>query len=182
MRSDQLSSTLHRSSEMVAIQDAKLVAIVLSQTDGPVVNARQGKGSLKLGLPAFTSTPPSGDLELQRVWGYRGHDCKGSVVLNGEGRIIYCASAVCVVDDTATDRQRFFQAHADTVVSLALHPDMRTVASGGLSRHSCFDAERLALRKMVCIDQGVHLRCTALEGPLPAASLHARAEGGIRGR
>ena len=92
--------------------------------------ARQEKGSVQAGLRGHSEAGPDGGLELERVWGYRGWDCTGGLLLSEEGRLVYCAGAVCVVDDPDGGRQRFFQGHADPVVSLALHRDGRTVASG----------------------------------------------------
>jgi WD40 repeat protein len=86
--------------------------------------------------PQSTGTAPASKLVLHHVHGYRGVDCRDNLWFTGDGELLYFVAAVGVVADFDRNTQRFFTGHDDDIVSLALHPDGRTVATGQIGRHA----------------------------------------------
>lgn len=73
---------------------------------------------------------PRARLRLDWIYGYRGHQCRNNVLYLATGEIVYFAAAAGIVYDPVKKTQRHFIEHTDDVISLALHPDLRTVATG----------------------------------------------------
>lgn len=76
---------------------------------------------------------PPVEVELEWIHGYRGWDCRNNVhyVLDGAA-VAYPAAAVVVLNNGGS--QSFFDLHDDDVLSMAVHPDGRTIASGQIGR------------------------------------------------
>ena len=91
-------------------------------------------------------SPPSEELELSWVYGFRGYDTRrvaawvgrraggdggvgGGGGAGGGAKIVYPAAAVVVMYDTVTHEQRFFREHKDDVLGLAVHEERGLVAS-----------------------------------------------------
>eukprot|EP01043_Picozoa_sp_COSAG02_P029956 COSAG02_NODE_1888_length_10500_cov_3.026536_4_plen_1147_part_00 len=86
--------------------------------------------------PQSTGTLPASKLVLHHVHGYRGADCRDNVHFTADGELLYFVAGVAVVADIDRNTQRFFTGHDDDIVSLALHPDGTTVATGQIGRHA----------------------------------------------
>ena len=74
--------------------------------------------------------PPDHGLELDHVHGYRAHDSRHNLLYTSDGRVVYPAGTCGVVQDPRTSEQSFFCGHEDDVLSLTMHPDGDTVATG----------------------------------------------------
>ncbi len=58
------------------------------------------------------------DLQLERVHGYRGHDCRGNVLSGKDGLIVWFVGRVVVLSGERA-KQRFYLQHADDVACIA---------------------------------------------------------------
>lgn len=81
------------------------------------------------GRPPDPSVPDSG-LELEWVHGYRAEDCKSNVRYTASGEVLWHAARAAVLYSALEHRQRFFLGHQREIVSFALHPNKRLVATG----------------------------------------------------
>jgi HELP motif len=88
-----------------------------------------------------SDAPSANDLELEWVHGYRAQDCRNNAVYSASGAVVYHAAAVGIAltrDDKSSSgsaKQQFNTVHTDDVLSLALHPEGRLVATGQMVRH-----------------------------------------------
>eukprot|EP00055_Hartaetosiga_balthica_P012061 m.57177 g.57177 ORF g.57177 m.57177 type:complete len:1939 (+) comp7823_c0_seq2:90-5906(+) len=71
----------------------------------------------------------SAQLRLAQVHGYRGHQCRNNAFLTAEGEVIYFVASLGIVSDPER-QQRFYYGHNDDVISMNLHEDDHTVATG----------------------------------------------------
>jgi microtubule-associated protein-like 1/2 len=74
--------------------------------------------------------PPQQKLHLEWVYGYRGKDCRSNLFVLPSGEVLYFIAAVAVVYNPETGTQTHFTGHNDDIKSLALHPNMKIVATG----------------------------------------------------
>ncbi|KAL6747740.1 WD40-repeat-containing domain protein [Haematococcus lacustris] len=78
---------------------------------------------------------PDCRLALDWVHGYDGFQATApNLFITGSGEVVYPAAAVAIVYSRDTHTQRFYLAHDDDILSLALHPDKTTVATGQVGR------------------------------------------------
>ncbi|EQC40263.1 hypothetical protein SDRG_02167 [Saprolegnia diclina VS20] len=113
--------------------------------------------------PSSSSSPdasPLPSLELDWIYGMNSslRQCLQYVATN---EIVYPAASVVVVYDHIDHKQRYAQYHSDMVLSLAVHPNKRIIASGERGRrpHICvWDATSLAL---LCTIRNFHTRGVA---------------------
>ncbi|TPX31647.1 hypothetical protein SmJEL517_g05070 [Synchytrium microbalum] len=76
---------------------------------------------------------PAETLVLEHIHGYRMRDCSNNLFYVDNDTIVFNAGCVGVVHDLAKNKQRFFMnKHKDDVVSLALHPSGKWVATGDI--------------------------------------------------
>ncbi|GFN97686.1 echinoderm microtubule-associated protein-like 6 [Plakobranchus ocellatus] len=75
-------------------------------------------------------TAPDSRLRLEFVYGYRGHTCRNNVYYTANKDVVYFVAGVGIVYSAREHKQRFFLGHNDDLISLALHPDRTTVATG----------------------------------------------------
>lgn len=81
------------------------------------------------------SAAPEAQLRLEWVYGYRGHQCRNNLVFLGDGEhVAYFVAGVGIVQHRHSAQQRFFLAHDDDIISLALHGDQTTVATGQIGK------------------------------------------------
>ena len=81
--------------------------------------------------PKEDPSAPEEGLVLEWVHGYRSHDVRGNVRYLTTGEIVYTAAKLGVVlNKEGGGIQRFFTDHTDDVISLAVHPNGRLVATG----------------------------------------------------
>ena len=78
-----------------------------------------------------SSQVPRASLELEHVYGYAGiKNTSPNLFYNTQGKIVYYTAAIGVVLDEKTKRQNFFLGHTDDIMSLAMAPDRKLVATG----------------------------------------------------
>ncbi|RDD40098.1 Echinoderm microtubule-associated protein-like 6 [Trichoplax sp. H2] len=84
-------------------------------------------------------TAPKSQLRLEWVYGYRGHQCRNNLYYTSSKEIVYFVAGVGIVYNIKEHKQRFFLGHNDDIISLALHPEKRLVATGqvGNSPYIC---------------------------------------------
>ncbi|KAF0698173.1 Aste57867_11158 [Aphanomyces stellatus] len=80
------------------------------------------------------SQPPKTTLALQHVHGYQGQNALNNVRYMDSNRIVYHAAALGIVFDANNHSQQFFEEHDDDIVSLALHPNRKNVATGQMGK------------------------------------------------
>lgn len=78
--------------------------------------------------------PPAGSLELEYVYGFRGHDVRGVLAQNSAGKAVYPQAGVAVIYDSAAKTQTWFRNHDDDVLSLAISNDGDLVATGQIGK------------------------------------------------
>ena len=91
-------------------------------------------GARKIYLPpeglSSSVEAPACDLGLQWVFGYRGADRQGNLLVLEQGELVYFLGTVVVVYDRASQRQRHYKGHTQDLTCIALHPGGDLVASG----------------------------------------------------
>ena len=86
---------------------------------------------------SISNDAPDVDMELYFVHGYRGNDCRNNLRYTAKGEVCYPAAALGIVyspKESGASRQRFFDMHTDDVLSLAMHPQGKVVATGEIGR------------------------------------------------
>eukprot|EP01116_Phalansterium_solitarium_P002565 TRINITY_DN1264_c2_g1_i5.p1 TRINITY_DN1264_c2_g1~~TRINITY_DN1264_c2_g1_i5.p1 ORF type:complete len:658 (+),score=335.13 TRINITY_DN1264_c2_g1_i5:2551-4524(+) len=82
-----------------------------------------------------TRPTPKGGLDLDFVYGYRGYDTRNNLFYNKDGKIVYHVAAVGLILDPKTGTQnQFIGHHTDDILSLAIHPDGKLVATGEIGK------------------------------------------------
>ncbi|KAA0157216.1 hypothetical protein FNF29_00568 [Cafeteria roenbergensis] len=112
-----------------------LVAALTIEEDEQAVPRFAFRGQFREPSDPPTQQPakPAVEAALEWVHGYRGWDCRGNVGLVLDGSVtVYPAAAVVVLHDGT--EQRHFTLHDDDVLSLAVHPSGKYVASGQIGR------------------------------------------------
>ena len=77
-------------------------------------------------------------LELEHIHGYRGSDCVQNLWLSADGKLVYSAASVGIVLCPDKNQQRFFLAHTDDVLCVALDAARDTAATGEKGRAQFF--------------------------------------------
>jgi hypothetical protein len=77
--------------------------------------------------------PPTRELALQWVHGYRTREARRNVCVTDTGEVLWPAAAVAVLYDEAGHTQRHFQGHSDDILCLAIDPSKQLVATGGIA-------------------------------------------------
>ncbi|OQR90411.1 microtubule-associated protein [Thraustotheca clavata] len=103
-------------------------------------------------------TMPSDHLEMEWVYGYRGHDCRNNVKYTKQGRIVYPIAKVVVVFETKSWSQRHFKQHQDEVVSIAMHPELEIIASGEVGKYPAIHIWHSHSLSILSTLRGVHKR------------------------
>ncbi|XP_071834835.1 echinoderm microtubule-associated protein-like 6 isoform X3 [Apostichopus japonicus] len=100
-----------------------------------------------------TKIAPESSLRLEWVYGYRGHQCRNNLYYTATKEIVYFVAGVGVVYNLKDHAQKFFLAHDDDIVSLALHPDRTLVATGQVGKEpyiciwNSFDMKTVSILK-----------------------------------
>ena len=109
-----------------------------------------GKGAVQ------TEAAPDCDMELAWVHGYRSFDCRNNLRYTAKSHMVYPAAALGIVSNRR--EQRFFNLHTDDVISLAVHPQGKVIATGEIGRNPkiiCWDNETLLALNIL---KGFHKR------------------------
>lgn len=62
-------------------------------------------------------TAPESHLQLEWVYGYRGHQCRNNLYYTSAGEVVYFVAGVGVVYRLGDDKsQRFFLGHSDDII------------------------------------------------------------------
>ncbi|KAK6958895.1 Echinoderm microtubule-associated protein-like 2 [Biomphalaria glabrata] len=77
-----------------------------------------------------TSDPPSERLQLEWIYGFRGHDTKFNLCLLASGEIIYFIGTVVILYNHLDHVQRHYREHTECVRCISVHPAGMLVASG----------------------------------------------------
>ncbi len=64
--------------------------------------------------------PPSQNLSLDYVFGYRGFDTRQNVCVGPDGGVVFHAAGVGVVYNTLTRAQSFYLEHTDDILCLSM--------------------------------------------------------------
>lgn len=113
--------------------------------------------------PRSQATAPDHDLTLKRVHGYRSFDSRQNLYYTADGRVVYPAAALGIVLDPRTRQQTFYRQHDDDVVSLAIHPQRKIVATGQMAHIGKSKAIEIyvwdctTLETLACL-KGFHIR------------------------
>ena len=73
---------------------------------------------------------PNGKMEIEWIYGFRGNDVRHNLAYLRTEEVIYTVATTVVIYDRKANLQRFMSFHSQDVVSLAVHPDGVTVATG----------------------------------------------------
>ena len=82
------------------------------------------------GVPLDAADAPDDALQLEWVYGARGHDVRSHVHWTRTGEVLFHAATVGVVFDPRARSQRFFTAHTDDILCASLHPNGVLAATG----------------------------------------------------
>jgi hypothetical protein len=81
--------------------------------------------------PTDADEVPNCSLQLEHVYGYRGHDTRSNLFYTQTGDLVYMVGSTGIVMNIAQNSQKFFNGHTDDIVCLDLSPaDSTTVCSG----------------------------------------------------
>ena len=80
------------------------------------------------------SKPPKENINrLKYVFGYRSFDAKMNIkYTKDENKIVYTSAALGILLDKKTNKQKYFINHERDIVSLCIHPNKSTIATGEL--------------------------------------------------
>ena len=82
----------------------------------------------------YADQPPEGNVTLERVHGFSAHASQGNVMAAAEGRLVFTAGAVAVVQEISSGRQSFFTLHNGCEIkSISIHPNKDIIATGARS-------------------------------------------------
>jgi len=146
--------------------------------------------------PPFVASPPSRQLALEWVHGYRAFDSRSNLVYNAAGDIVYPVAGLVVVYRPSLRQQKYFRGHTDDVRCLVRHPSpslgnfIASGQSGGVKGglpvppHICvWDSASSDLSRaytLPCTLADKAIRAVAFSGAAPAsAGAGAAADGGV---
>ena len=73
---------------------------------------------------------PAQKLELDWVFGYRGHDVDRNLWLLDSGEMLFFVGAMGILYDRLVDSQRVYEEHNEDIQCMDLHPNLQMVVSG----------------------------------------------------
>ena len=80
------------------------------------------------------ATAPDIDLELDFVHGYRSQDVRNNLRYTSTGEMVYFTASIGVVYSKKHHSQIFYTGHDDDIISMAIHPSGKYVATGQVGR------------------------------------------------
>lgn len=102
--------------------------------------------------------PPKNSLSLDFVYGYRGYDCRANLYYTKTNEIVYHIAALGIVYNKHEHKQRYYSAHDDDILCLALHPTQDYVATGQIGRDPTIHVWDCVTMETISILQGQHYR------------------------
>jgi len=85
---------------------------------------------------------PDFDLEVDWIYGYRGHDCFDNLVLDSKGRAVYPMADFVVAFDFKENSQQVYHGHNDDVVCLCQHPKNKDIIATGQVATICLSGRK----------------------------------------
>eukprot|EP00163_Fabomonas_tropica_P034258 TRINITY_DN93_c0_g1_i1.p1 TRINITY_DN93_c0_g1~~TRINITY_DN93_c0_g1_i1.p1 ORF type:complete len:2052 (-),score=797.91 TRINITY_DN93_c0_g1_i1:729-6884(-) len=108
--------------------------------------------------PESAKIPKQPALNLEFAHGFRGARCRNNLFYLSDGKIVYQTAACGVVYDPKTHKQEFMTEHDDDIISLAMHPDGKTVATGQIGKNPKIIVWDSSTMKVLSVIQGFHER------------------------
>ncbi|OQR86640.1 microtubule-associated protein [Achlya hypogyna] len=136
----------------------------VQQGDGAVASTEPVKPWVGSAIAPSTAAPepdtsmPTDHLEIEWVYGYRGHDCRNNIKYTKQGRIVYPVAKIVVVFETKSWSQRHFKEHQDEILSIAMHPNLEYVASGEVGKYPAIHIWHSKTLAVLSTLRGVHKR------------------------
>lgn len=124
-------------------------------------------GALKApsNAPQNSTRAPDEHLELDWVYGYRGHDCRDNAILDTRGRAVYPIAGFIVAYDAKQHTQETFRCHNDDILCLCQSPvDQDIIATGQVAT---VDMSGRSKKPFICVTNvatGETTRLPALHG------------------
>jgi len=81
--------------------------------------------------PANNPAAPDANLEVDWVYGYRGHDCRDNLFFDSKSRAVYPIASFVIAYDKKAHTQQVLRHHTDDVVSLCQHPTNKDIFASG---------------------------------------------------
>jgi WD40 repeat protein/Ca2+-binding EF-hand superfamily protein len=81
-----------------------------------------------------SSKAPLESLELKYVYGYRGWDCRNNLAYSENNQLIYHLAGVGIALNTQSNTQIHNTEHDDDIISMTIHPDAHTLATGEIGK------------------------------------------------
>eukprot|EP00045_Choanoeca_perplexa_P020173 m.296054 g.296054 ORF g.296054 m.296054 type:complete len:157 (+) comp65081_c0_seq1:46-516(+) len=101
---------------------------------------------------------PEAQLRLEWVYGYRGHQCRNNIHITSQGDVVYFVAGVAVIMSLDAQSQRFYLQHDDDIISMAMHNDEATVATGQVGHNPAIRIWDAVTLETVSILHGAHQR------------------------
>ena len=95
---------------------------------------------------------PVAQLRLEWVYGFRGNQCRNNLFYTASGKLAFFVAGVAVVQAADAQSQAFFLGHTDDILSMAMHPDQRLIASGDIGKKPVvcvWDSETLETKSLL---------------------------------
>ena len=89
---------------------------------------------------------------------YRGYDCRSNLFYTKTGEVVYHIAALGIVYNKEEHKQRYYSAHNDDILCLALHPTQDYVATGQIGRDPSIHIWDAISMESLSILQGEHYR------------------------
>lgn len=119
------------------------------------------------------SDPPSTQLSLEFVHGYRCHDARNNLKYSPSGDIVYHTAAVGIVFDAKTRTQKFFMEHSDDIICLDVYENLVITGQIGHKPLICvWDTNDMSSKIILkgVLEKGIVNVCFSNDGKRFAAS------------
>ena len=81
-------------------------------------------------IAAYNQNSPDSFLSFDWSYGYKGNESRNNIFYISSQVIVYFTAAVGIVHNLENHTKNAFIFHTDDILSLALHPDRKLVATG----------------------------------------------------
>ena len=123
----------------------------------------------------FDGSLPNAKLEIEFVHGYRCHDTRNNLRYTSDNNIVYHTAAVGIVYNKEKNSQIIFNEHFDDIISFAIHPKKKYVATGEIGPYPLISIWNIKtgeakVRIKHPLQKGINHLCFSNDGKLLAAS------------